>query len=209
MKPTNINKQWTIFPDATTVAHEACELIKRVANNAIETKGLFRIALAGGTTPGKIYQMLAKETYDWSKWEFFLGDERCLPVDSEERNSQMAMRTWLSHIDVPNDNIYFIASELGAKQAAERYAQTIKNKIPFDMVLLGMGEDGHTASLFPGHVHNEDELTHSIHDAPKPPSERVSMSASTLSNSTNVLIIVTGAGKRDSVQSWENGEPLP
>ena len=209
MKPTNLNKQWTIFPDAATVAQEACELIKHAANHAIEKKGLFRIVLAGGTTPGHIYQLLAKENYDWSKWEFFLGDERCLPIDSAERNSQMAMNTWLNHINVPNENIYFIPSEHGAEQAAKEYAQTIKNKLPFDMVLLGMGEDGHTASLFPGHEHNENELTHSVHNAPKPPADRVSLSASTLSNSINVMMIVTGKGKRESVQSWLNGEALP
>ena len=209
MKPTNTEKQWIVLPDASTVAQEACELVKKAANKAIETKGLFRIVLAGGTTPGQIYQMLAKEAYDWSQWEFYLGDERCLPVESTERNSQMAMTTWLDNIDVPDTNIYFIPSELGAEPAAKEYAATIKDKVPFDMVLLGMGEDGHTASLFPGHKHNESELTHAVHNAPKPPSDRVSLSVSALSNAYHVLMIVTGAGKKDSVDSWQKGEPLP
>ena len=203
------NKEWIIHSDATTVAEESFKLIKKAADTAIQAKGVFRIVLAGGTTPERIYKLLAKETYDWSKWEFYLGDERCLPVSSAERNSQMALRTWLDNVDVPAENIYFIPAELGAEEAAKAYAETIKNKLPFDMVLLGMGEDGHTASLFPGHVHDENELAHAVHEAPKPPSDRVSLSAASLSNSDQVLIIITGAGKRSSVEAWENGESLP
>lgn len=209
MKSKNIKKQWIVLPDVSTVTQEACELIKQVAKNAIETRGLFRIVLSGGTTPGQIYQILAKEPYNWSQWQFFLGDERCLPLDFTERNSQMAMATWLSNISVPDENIYFIPSELGAEQSAQKYAETIKTKMPFDMVLLGMGEDGHTASLFPDHEHNQNELTHAVHNSPKPPSDRVSLSASSLSCSHHVLIIITGAGKKDSVEAWRNGKSLP
>lgn len=201
--------EWITCLDASIVAQKSCEIIKLAADTAIEANGVFRIVLAGGTTPGHVYQILAKESYDWSQWEFYLGDERCLPVDSSERNSQMAMKTWLDNIDVPADNIYFIPAELGANQAAKQYAEAITSKLPFDMVLLGMGEDGHTASLFPGHIHNEDELTHAVFNSPKPPSDRVSLSASCLSNSQQVLMIVTGAGKKESVDAWKNNESLP
>lgn len=207
--PDNLIKERKVFPDASRVAEEACELIKQAANKAIEINGIFRIVLAGGTTPERIYTMLAKEAYDWSKWEFYLGDERCLDVSSPERNSQMALRTWLNEIEVPAENIYFIPSELGAEKAAREYAETIKSKMPFDLVLLGMGEDGHTASLFPGHKHDLAELVHAVYEAPKPPSDRVSLSASSLSNSKQVLIIITGAGKRISMKAWEDGEQLP
>lgn len=204
-----MQKEWIVYEDAKTVAQKACDLIKQAADAAINDKGIFRIVLAGGTTPGHIYQMLAKEPYDWSQWEFYLGDERCLPVDSTERNSQMALDTFLNHIDVPVENIFFIPAELGAEEGAKAYAATIQNKLPFDMVLLGMGEDGHTASLFPGHIHNEKELTHAVYNSPKPPSDRVSLSASCLSNSDQVLMIVTGAGKKECVDAWKNAEPLP
>ena len=204
-----MEKNWIVHKDSKTVAQQACNLVKEAANTAISNNGIFRIVLAGGTTPGQVYQLLSKESYDWSQWEFYLGDERCLPVDSPERNSQMAMETWLSNIDVPAENINFIPAELGAEKGAEEYAKIIKNKLPFDMVLLGMGEDGHTASLFPGHIHDENELTHAVHDAPKPPSDRISLSASSLSNSSNVLMIVTGSGKKDSVEAWNNNVALP
>ena len=204
-----MEKEWIVYKDTQTVAEKACLLIKQAADIAISKKAIFRIVLAGGTTPGHIYQMLAKENYNWSQWEFYLGDERCLPIDSEERNSQMAMTTWLNDIDVPTENIHFIPAELGAETAAKQYAETIRSKMPFDLVLLGMGEDGHTASLFPGHEHNKDELTHAVYDSPKPPSDRVSMSASTLSNSHHVLMIVTGAGKKEPVKAWQNGTIIP
>ncbi len=205
----HINKEWIIFPDALTVAQEACEMIKKVANLAIEAKGVFRIVLAGGKTPERIYKMLAKESYDWSQWEFYLGDERCLPVSSPERNSRMALDTLLNDIDVAAENIYFIPAELGAEEAAKEYAETIKSKMPFDMVLLGMGEDGHTASLFPGHKHDQDELTHAVHNSPKPPSDRVSMSAKALSNNHNLLVLVTGENKQSAVKQWQEGLELP
>ena len=203
------NNDWFILPDASEVALRGCEFIKQAATKAIQSKDKFRIVLAGGTTPEIIYKMLSKENFDWSKWEFYLGDERCLPINSPERNSKMIMSTWLNHIDIPAENIHFIPAELGAKDAAKEYAETIKNNMPFDLVLLGMGEDGHTASLFPDHIFNEEELTHAVFDSPKPPSDRVSMSASSLSNAHQVLMIVTGASKKDSVKAWINGKELP
>ncbi|MGK0271255.1 MAG: 6-phosphogluconolactonase [Cocleimonas sp.] len=207
--PNNINKDWIILSDALAVALKACELIEESANDAIEDRGVFRIVLAGGTTPERIYSILAEKPYDWSQWEFYLGDERCLPVSSPERNSQMALHTWLNEIDVPSENIFFIPAELGAEKAAKEYAETIKSKLPFDLVLLGMGEDGHTASLFPWHEHNEDDLTHAVYESPKPPSDRVSMSIKTLSNTHNLLLLITGENKQTAVKQWQAGDDLP
>ena len=205
----NIKREWIVFPDASTVANQACEMIKKFAESAIETQGVFRIVLAGGTTPEHIYKMLAKEKYDWSQWEIYLGDERCLPESSEDRNSQMVQKTWLNEIEIPKENIHFMTAELGAEEGAKDYAKTIKDKMPFDLVLLGMGEDGHTASLFPGHKHDDTELVHAVHNSPKPPLDRISLSASSLSNAHQVLMIITGAGKRAKVEAWKNGDVLP
>lgn len=209
MNNSSPKKQWLVEADSSVVAQKSFQMILDAAKKAIHEKGVFRIVLAGGTTPERIYRMLAEAQCDWQNWEIFLGDERCLPETSAERNSQMAMQTWLDHIDIPATNIHFMPSELGAETAATSYAETIKSKMPFDMVLLGMGEDGHTASLFPGHEHDETELVHAVHNAPKPPADRVSLSASSLSNSEQVLIIITGAGKRESVKAWNQGESLP
>lgn len=202
-------KQWIVKSDSSSVALDACELIKNAAEKAIKQHGVFKLVLAGGTTPERIYTMLAKQSLDWANWEIFLGDERCLPESSDDRNSKMAQRTLLDHVEIPSQNIFFIPSELGSDIAAKQYAETIQSKLPFDLVLLGMGEDGHTASLFPGHVHDTNELVHAVQDAPKPPADRVSISASSLSNSQQVLIIVTGAGKKDRVEDWLDKKDLP
>lgn len=211
---TPAKSDWIVMLTADDVALQARDIIMQAANKAIEDRGIFKIVLAGGTTPEKVYRLLAEESIgtqacDWKRWHLYLGDERCLSIDDPQRNSQMVKRTLLDKVDIPNGNVHFIAAELGAKEAARRYQKTIEQALPFDMVILGMGEDGHTASLFPGHRHRTDELVHAIHDAPKPPPDRVSLSVRALSENKNLLIIVTGSSKRESVEKWYEGEDLP
>ena len=200
---------YEIFSDGTAVAEQACERILAAAKKAIAERGAFRIVLAGGTTPEASYRALAASESDWANWHVYIGDERCLPTDDAERNSVMAARSLTSHVAIPDEQVYLIPAEQGAETAAQAYANIIGAALPFDMVLLGMGEDGHTASLFPGHEHNEDEITHAVHNAPKPPSDRVSLSAATLANTRELLMLITGAGKQDPLSRWRAGEALP
>ena len=102
-----------------------------------------------------------------------------------------------------------IPAELGAEPAAKAYAPVVRDALPFDLVHLGMGEDGHTASLFPGHSHQGDALVHPVHDAPKPPPDRVTLSERALNDARGVYIIVTGEAKCDAVRAWRSGELLP
>ena len=202
-------KNWFVKETAEEVAKTARDLILQAAKKAIENNGTFKIVLAGGTTPENVYHLLAKESCDWQHWHFYLGDERCLPKDHAERNSQMAFKTFLNKIDISQKNIHFIAAEHGAEEAARDYQTVIENALPFDMVLLGMGEDGHTASLFPQHQHPENELIHAVYNAPKPPPERVSLSRKVLSQNHNLIIMVTGESKQKSVEKWRNKKTLP
>ena len=200
---------WLCPGDADAVAAQASALVLQAARAAIREHGRFRLVLAGGRTPQQVYRLLAQATADWSHWQIYYGDERCLPADHADRNSRMADRAWLQQVDIPPQNIHPIAAELGAETAAKQYSDTISTACPFDMVLLGMGEDGHTASLFPGQPHPDSEAVHAIHHAPKPPPERVSLSRASLIDSREVLILVTGAGKRDALSRWQAGETLP
>jgi 6-phosphogluconolactonase len=200
---------WQCLADADAVATRATELILQAADDAIRERGVFHLVLAGGRTPEKVYRQLANAQADWKNWRLYFGDERCLPSDHPERNSRMASLAWLDHGAIPVANIHPVPAELGAEAAATRYATVIDNARPFDLVLLGMGEDGHTASLFPGQHHPEAESVHAVHHAPKPPPDRVSLSSASLSDSRDVLVLITGAGKRADVRQWQAGEALP
>jgi 6-phosphogluconolactonase len=153
---------WKPFDSIELLAEAVCQRILGAADKAIANKGVFKLVLAGGTAPVKAYQLLATKQADWSKWHIYHGDERCLPVDNAERNSLVAEQKWLNLVAIPKAQIYNIPAELGAEVGAEKYAKVVADAGTFDLVLLGMGEDGHTASLFPGHVHNANELTHAI-----------------------------------------------
>jgi len=200
---------WNCLENPEQVAKEACADILTAAKSAIAERGNFKLVLAGGTTPEKIYRMLAQADADWRHWWIYHGDERCLPVDHKDRNSLMAATAWLNHVPIPKAQIFDIPAELGPETGADRYRQAVADALPFDLVLLGLGEDGHTASLFPGHHHDPDELTHAVFNSPKPPPERVSLSARALSNSRQVFFLVTGANKRDAVKRWCAGANLP
>lgn len=205
---------WLIFPNANDVAQAVVDLIIERAHHAIAQRGAFHLVTAGGTTPMQCYRLLASMTdhpakIDWSKWFIYLGDERCLPVDDSERNSLNLEQAWLKNVPIPTENIHFIPAELGAEVAAQQYAKILSGLICFDVVMLGMGEDGHTASLFPEHLYPAGKTVVTEHQSPKPPLERVSLSYECLSNAYFVMKLVTGSGKRWAVQQWLAGHQLP
>lgn len=155
------------------------------------------------------YRILADSGSEWQGWQVYFGDERCLPQDHEARNSTAAALAWLDRVPIPGENVHLIPAELGAKAAAMAYEPLVSAALPFDLVILGMGEDGHTASLFPGRVRGPVNLVLPVHEAPKPPPDRVSLSTKALSNTRETLILVTGTNKRDAVAAWKAGKPLP
>ncbi len=200
---------WHTLETADDVALAAYQRILDTAKSAIAERGQFKLVLAGGTTPEKVYRLLALSDADWSKWHIYYGDERCLPIDHKDRNSVMAEQAFISKVVIPKAQIFTIPAELGAEQATTLYQQTIKAALPFDLVLLGMGEDGHTASLFPGHKHDAEELVHAVYNSPKPPPERVSISAKALGNARQVIFLITGSNKQEAVKLWRSGHDLP
>ncbi len=200
---------WVLFDSAEEVAQAACQRILKCADEAITARGRFQLVLAGGTTPQRSYQLLADAEADWCHWQLYFGDERCLPPTNAARNSRMVEQAWIGRVDIPPSQIHPIPAELGPQQGAAEYNRLIGNLLLFDMVLLGMGEDGHTASLFPGHHHPANAAVVAVHDAPKPPPERVSLSAATLGNCRHLLYLITGADKQQGVTAWRKGEPLP
>ncbi len=201
--------QWHQYPTADELAKAVCHLILEKAEQAIANKGEFKLVLAGGSTPEKIYHLLAKAEADWQKWKLYYGDERCLPADDKDRNSVMAYNTLISKVAIPTEQNYIMATENGPVTSASQYRSIIAEVDRFDLVLLGMGEDGHTASLFPGQSHDETDTVHEVYNSPKPPPERITLSAKTLANTDALFYIITGESKQEAVKQWKDGTVLP
>lgn len=203
-----------VHVDATSLSRAVAIEVAAVAAHAIAARGVCRIALAGGGTPKACYEYLRELSVDWAQVHIYFGDERCLPVGDEQRNDTMAQHALLQHVAIPAANVHAIPAELGAELAAARYAemldQTLAQHNPLDLVLLGMGEDGHTASLFPGNSAMQTEGSAvAVCDAPKLPPERVSLSMAILNAARRKIFLVAGAGKRDALHRIEQGERLP
>lgn len=198
-----------VFDDIDSLSSAAAHRITELAAEAISARGVFRIALAGGETPRRCYEQLRQLPLDWARVQIYFGDERCLPVGDAQRNDSMARETLLDRVEIPAENMHSLPAELGAEAAAASYAGTLGSG-PLDLALLGMGEDGHTASLFPGNpaTASHDAVV-AVYGAPKPPPERVSLGMDTLNAARHKLFLVAGAGKRAALEQIARGEPLP
>ncbi|MFP5505254.1 MAG: 6-phosphogluconolactonase [Gammaproteobacteria bacterium] len=204
--------QTRVFSGSDALVRALADALCADADAAIAVRGAFHIVLAGGSTPRALYAELARRGVGDAGWHVWYGDERCLPEDDPERNSVMAETAWLAVSNVPPENRRPIPAELGAVDAAAAYGAWLEGVRDFDVVLLGMGEDGHTASLFPDHdwgaaPGSADVLA--VFDAPKPPPTRVSLSAARLSRSAKLWCVVTGAGKHAALRRWAAGARLP
>ncbi len=213
MNPSH-SEQWRWRPvvDLPELHKVALNSILASAAAAIQKRGEFHMVLAGGDTPRAIYKQLRAIQNDWSAWHIYFSDERCLPQTDPRRNSVMAGEAWLDYVDIPANQLYTIPGELGADLAACEYAQTLNTVGIFDLTLLGLGEDGHTASLFPGHewgTEPDSPDTLAVLDAPKPPPQRVSLTAARLNRSRQIMFLVSGESKRDAVKQWRAGENIP
>jgi len=211
---SSLPNNWTIFETPQAVADYTVQQILSIAKQSIQLRGEFHLVTAGGTTPMQVYKQLAElnsdRSIDWSHWYIYMGDERCLPENDSERNSLAIQQAWLDQSSIPKANQFFMPAELGAKEVVNQYTPVVSGK-EFDLVLLGMGEDGHTASLFPGHCHEDEkyQVVQTEYHSPKPPAERASLSQACLSNSEHVIKLITGVNKRPAMQQWLDGEELP
>jgi 6-phosphogluconolactonase len=191
---------FTVLDSAEDVAAAAAAEI----SDAI-WKGARTLVLAGGTTPKRCYELLAAMEIEWGRVSVLFGDERCVPPDHPESNYRMAREALLDR--VAPATVYRIPAELGAEEGAELYEPVVARLTPLDVVVLGVGEDGHTASLFPGHPALEAKsLVTGIHDSPKRPPERVTLTLNALQAARIVIILATGAGKAGAVARAKRGE---
>ncbi|GAC1357609.1 MAG: 6-phosphogluconolactonase [Ktedonobacteraceae bacterium] len=207
-----------IFSDGDKLSHAAAEYIVRVAHESVTAHGKFTLALSGGSTPKKLYALLATEPYrsqvDWARVEIFWSDERCVPADDPESNYRMAQEVMLSKLPISAEQVYRMpADESDRDAASEAYAQEVRrvfgtSEIPaFDLIQLGMGPEAHTASLFPhqASLHEQHRLIMAV-TVPKPPPPRLTFTPPLLNAARHVLFLVTGAEKAEAVQAVLEGE---
>jgi 6-phosphogluconolactonase len=199
-----------IHDDLDSMSLAVAQRVAQSAAEAIVARGVFHLVLAGGDTPRRCYEKLRGFAIDWARVQIYFGDERCLPRGDARRNDTMVSDTLLQYIDIPQGNIHAITAELGAREAAAGYAAELENIAQLDLVLLGMGEDGHTASLFPDNAATDNVAAAvPVFNAPKPPAERVSMGLSTLNSARKKIFMVAGEGKRIALERILSGAPLP
>jgi 6-phosphogluconolactonase len=185
--------EFTVLDTPEAVAEAGAKAIAQALQEGSRT-----LVLAGGTTPARCYELLADMAVEWGRVTVLFGDERCVPPDHPDSNYRMARQTLLDR--VAPATVLRMPAELGPDEGAEEYERTIKNLIPLDVVILGIGEDGHTASLFPNHPGLEAKgLVAGIRDSPKPPPERVTLTLETIQGARQVIILATGKGKAEAV----------
>lgn len=209
-----------IFADATEVARAAALRFIEIARESMEARGRFSVALAGGSTPKRVYELLAGEELrgelDWSQVHIFFGDERAVPPDDSESNYRMANEALLSRVALPEQNIHRMRGEGDAVANARLYEDELRAFFDgedwpqFDLVMLGMGDDGHTASLFPD-THALDVRTAWVaaNWIEKFDTFRVTLTAPAINHARHVLFIVTGAGKAARVREVLRGAHEP
>lgn len=210
-----------VLDDDAALATRAFEVLTEAAREAIAARGKFSLALTGGSGPRGLYQRLAKEpgSVDWANTFVFLGDERFVPYDAKDSNFGMCKTLLLDHVPVPAENVLPIPTDTGTKEeAAVDYAATLTRVLTpaagqppvLDLVLLGMGDDGHCASLFPGKPTLEISDVWTTGSTPgtlPPPVGRVTVTFPVLNAARNVLFLVPGQSKAKAVRDIFEGNP--
>jgi 6-phosphogluconolactonase len=202
------------YPNANAVARAAAEYFVDTANHFVDSQGYFSVALSGGSTPKVLYSLLATDfqaRIPWSNVYLFWSDERCVPPDHVDSNYRMVKETLLDYVPIPESNSFRIHSELNPVQAAEDYEQKTRSffkvrRPRFDLVLLGLGDDGHTASLFADtSALNETERWVSANYVEKFDAWRITLTLPVINASANVAFLVVGGAKADTLKAVIGG----
>ncbi len=215
-----------IAQDAETLARLAAGKIAEMAQRFIQAQGQFSIVLTGGSTPRRLYQLLSRQDLypiDWQRVQIFFSDERCVPPEHADSNFKMASEALLAKISIPNANIHRMPGEEAPVSGAVAYEKMLRQIFPnsaypaFDLILLGLGEDGHTASLFPNTTAMEETqtwVTWVEHTSqPFPLVDRLTLTLPAINAGANIFFLVAGSGKQSILSKILFGRnaqpPLP
>jgi 6-phosphogluconolactonase len=215
-----MNANVDIFPDADALARAAAERIVALSAEAVAARERFSVGLSGGSTPRALFRLLVTEEFapriDWPRVHVFWGDERCVPPDHPDSNYRMTRETLLDHVPLPEDNICRIRGEIDPQQAAAEYEQVLRvffsnaDTPRFDLLLQGMGDDGHTASLFPGTRALYERTRWVIENyVPKLEMWRITLTAGAINAAAHVWFLVAGQNKAATLRAVLNGPRHP
>lgn len=215
-----------VLPDAKAMVVEVADRIVDLAGRAVGEGQMFSLFLSGGSTPKALFELLASDAYrgrfDWRAVELYFGDERCVPPDDDRSNYKMAKAALIDRVPIPADNVYRMHGELEPEQAAKAYGQMLQERFMDegpDVILLGMGDDGHTASLFPhtpalAEAKHRCVANHVPYDyIPAGTSWRITLTFPFINRAREVFILATGASKAKRIaevlEGPEDGDRLP
>jgi 6-phosphogluconolactonase len=204
----------TVLTDAEAVARRAADVMANRINDARVRQARVHIALAGGSTPQRAYELLAEMQGTWSHVHLWLSDERCVPADHPDANQLMVQDSLVSKLrSEDRPKVHGARGELGPEDAAWLYADEMLHEMGrepvFDLLHLGLGPDGHTASLFPGHPEAFAQYAPviGVRDSPKPPPERITFTLPLIARARYTMLLVTGEGKREALSRVRAGDP--
>ncbi len=213
-----------VFADSAALARRAADYVVRIADDAIAARGQFTIGLPGGSTPRALFGRLASPAWasrvDWTRVHVFWGDERCVPPDHTESNFRLARETLLNRVPLPPPHVHRIVGELPPADAARRYEAELRAFFAaadpatpqprFDLLLLGMGSDGHTASLFPGTAALHETTRWALENyVPRLDSWRITLTVPAINAAAHVLFLVSGAAKAETLRAVLHGPRQP
>jgi len=204
----------SVFPTSQELCDAVADFIIKAQKEAIEKKGKFTVAVSGGSLPKQLNALIDKPGVKWDKWQVFYADERVVPLDHPDSNHHLCETELWSKVPIPRSHIHTIETSLlddleelsdaYEKELIREFAQKDSARFPiFDLILLGVGPDGHTASLFPGHelLSEEDRWVAYIEDSPKPPPKRITFTFPVINHAARVAFVASGAGKAETLKT--------
>lgn len=214
-----MHKDIRVYPNLDVLSQAAADLFTILAVKSIKERGSFAAALSGGSTPKPMYKALTslerQEKLDWKKIYLFWGDERSVAPEHPDSNYRMVRDNLLEHISIPEENIHRVPAELDPRMAAFSYEETLRGFFQgawpqFDLVLLGMGDDGHTASLFPYSAGlNEEDRWFIANYAPKRETWRLTLTKNAINAARNIVVLVAGGSKASMLSDVLEGKYEP
>lgn len=202
------------FTDNSKLVDSLANFVVKAQNDAIDKRGKFTLALSGGSLPNNLKGLVGQQGVHWEKWEVFFCDERVVPLDHEDSNFRACNEAFLKHVPIPREQIHTIDESLlddldelsdeYEKQLIGLFAEKNAARFPvFDLILLGMGPDGHTCSLFPGHelLSETDRWVAWLDDSPKPPNKRITFTYPVINHAYRCAFVISGESKQDMLHA--------